>query len=375
MSEQTNNVQTSEEINQNSTTTTTNQEATPPKPLSPYEQDIKTLQEAFPDIDKEVIDVIYSNQNNNLNATFDTLLSMSNPNYQPSNVNTTNNISQQEQDNEALARQLAEQFEEEQRILEQRQQQQQQQQQQNQPTFNLQEELPIIKERVIEAGNVAKKKFMNFYNSFMEQGANNSDDHQQQNNQNNTATSSSIRGDGLVNDMRGLRVSDKSVNPPIKQHEKPTTITPEQQMLDDEAFARRLALEDAQLERLAAQRQQAQHQQQQSPLLQQHSPQPFSRPITHSMISQHEDDNDEDQLVTLTAPNHDIKSEKRKSEESAYVIKDEDDDDDLLLVDEHDTNINDLSSSSNNNDKTDLKKEKLNNENQAQDKKEENIYD
>ncbi|KAI9299406.1 hypothetical protein BJ944DRAFT_292366 [Cunninghamella echinulata] len=180
--------------------------------------------------------------------------------------------------------------------------------------------------------------------------------------------------------MRGLRVSDIPVNPPMKQHDKPTTITPEQQMLDDEAFARRLALEDAQLERLAAQRQQVQQQQQQSPLLQQHSPKPFSRPITHSMISQHEDDNDEGQLVTLTAPNHDIKSEKRESEESAYVIKDEDDDDDLLLVDEHDTNINDLSSSSsnnnnNNNSKTDLNKKKLNNENQVQDKKEENIYD
>ncbi|KAI9299645.1 hypothetical protein BJ944DRAFT_244989 [Cunninghamella echinulata] len=85
MSEQTNNVQTSEETNQIPTSTATNQEATPPKPLSPYEQDIKTLQEAFPDIDKEVIDVIYSSQNNNLDATFDTLLSMSDPNYQPSN--------------------------------------------------------------------------------------------------------------------------------------------------------------------------------------------------------------------------------------------------------------------------------------------------
>ncbi|CAO3611051.1 unnamed protein product [Cunninghamella blakesleeana] len=308
---------------------------------------------------------------------------MSNPNYQPTNVDTSNNTSQQEQDDEALARQLAEQYDEEQRVLQQRQQQQQQQ-----PTFNLQEELPVIKEKVIEAGNIAKKKIMNFYNSFMEQGANNSDINSYQNNQSNAAPSGPLRNDGLVNDMRGLRVSDISVNQPIQQHGKHVTTTSEQQLFDDEAFARRLALEDAQLERLAAQRQQAQQQAQpqaqpqQSPLLQQHSPQPFSRPISHSMISQHEDDNDEDQEVTLTAPNHDAKPETKDGKENqkgAYVIKDDDDDDDdLLLVNEHDTNINNLSNNSNNsnnnnNTNTELKKTML--VNGEEEKKEENLYD
>jgi hypothetical protein len=62
----------------------------------------------------------------------------------------------------------------------------------------------------------AKKKIMGFYNSFMDQ----------------SSSSSPQTAETMTNDMRGLRLDS---NP---------------QMDDDAAFARRLAMEDAQLERL-----------------------------------------------------------------------------------------------------------------------------
>ncbi|KAI8093713.1 uncharacterized protein BX664DRAFT_330386 [Halteromyces radiatus] len=213
-------------------------------PISPHQQAINTLQEAFPSVELQVIEAIFESQHNNLDATFDILLGMSDPSYKSSAPTITNDDDrlaqeQQEKDDELLARQLAQEYDQQ-----QQRQQRQQPRSENESTFSsIQEELPVIKERVIEAGNVAKKKIMDFYNSFMDQSSsnNNANNSQQPYQQQQYQEKKS-----LSDDMRGLRLSTSPSQYLVQ------TSTSDQQMEDDAAFARRLAMEDAHLERLAA---------------------------------------------------------------------------------------------------------------------------
>lgn len=73
---------TSNEVTNNNTSPTTaatNITTTAPITLSP---NVITLKEAFPDIDVEIIEVILQNHQNNVEASFESLLNMSDPNYQ-----------------------------------------------------------------------------------------------------------------------------------------------------------------------------------------------------------------------------------------------------------------------------------------------------
>ncbi|KAI8329667.1 hypothetical protein BC941DRAFT_442514 [Chlamydoabsidia padenii] len=230
--------------------------ASPPQKFSHHQQTITTLQEAFPSVESSVIEAVLENQHGNVESSFEVLLGMSDPDYQAPTDDDRYALEQQEKEDALLAKQLAQEYNKHQ----QRQQRQQQQQDNTGNTDSVfsgfQEELPVIKERVIEVGNAAKKKIMGFYNSFMEQGSSTNPNNHNSNYYNNN----NRYQDGLTNDMRGLRLSSDSNLTPGR------TSTHEQQLDDDAAFARRLAMEDAHLERLSAQRlKQQQQQQQQEP--------------------------------------------------------------------------------------------------------------
>ncbi|KAI8369498.1 uncharacterized protein BYT42DRAFT_617512 [Radiomyces spectabilis] len=221
-------------------------------------ENTRTLKEAFPDVDVEVIDAILESQGGRLEPSFEALLTMSDPNYKPDttpppaqqthpapttgdendpnvppmpprphNQTTSNDSSyaywQQQQPtqpgqtqtisveeqmrmDEEYAKQLA--LEDEQaRVQRHRQRQQPAQPTQEEPLFNFQEELPIIKERVIEAGNAAKKKVMDLYNQFKQSRANSSGS-------SIPTTNAQYRDEGddlLTGDMSALRLSDHDV--------------------------------------------------------------------------------------------------------------------------------------------------------------------
>ncbi|KAI9306767.1 hypothetical protein BJ944DRAFT_41350 [Cunninghamella echinulata] len=199
------------------TTTTTNTTTAPPLTLSP---NVITLKEAFPDIDVEIIEVVLQNHQNNVEASFESLLHISDPNYQSPPPPSQQQQQQQQQPTVTSSQQygsndpsappkpprpgqpispeeqlrLDEEFakrlaleDERQRIYDhqlrqqrqqQSQQQHQQQQQEDKDGFDefikeIQDEIPVIKEKVIEAGNVAKKKVLDMYNQFKASRANN----------------------------------------------------------------------------------------------------------------------------------------------------------------------------------------------------------
>ena len=52
--------------------------------LSHLPENVRILKEAFPDIDVEVIEAILQTQGNSIDGAFESLLGMSDPNYQPS---------------------------------------------------------------------------------------------------------------------------------------------------------------------------------------------------------------------------------------------------------------------------------------------------
>ncbi|ORX56857.1 hypothetical protein DM01DRAFT_1334416 [Hesseltinella vesiculosa] len=109
---------------------------------------VKTLRDAFPDLDVDIIKAILATHDGNVELSFEALLAMSDPDYQttPGANDDLLAKSQQEKDDELLARQLAQEYDQQLR------QQDQQRHQDSGPAFNFQEELPVIKERVIEAG-------------------------------------------------------------------------------------------------------------------------------------------------------------------------------------------------------------------------------
>ncbi|KAI8371927.1 hypothetical protein EDC96DRAFT_500918 [Choanephora cucurbitarum] len=215
-----------------------------PEPTGP----LKTLKDAFPDLDLDIIQTILASQDNRLDAAFEVLLGMSDPSYKPE-PGQLEGLTQMQQD-EAYARQLSREA--------YGQPTQDNSNRNNEPLFNFQEELPVIKEKVIEAGIAAKNKLVNLYNQFMEGPS----ELQQQQQQQQTSTRQS---NSLEDNMNNLRLSDnQNANVdlyggegrmPVRSHyEQPnaqpknTTSTPKDQLLSDEEFARRLAREDSELD-------------------------------------------------------------------------------------------------------------------------------
>ncbi|KAG2223599.1 hypothetical protein INT45_001681, partial [Circinella minor] len=353
---------------------------------------VRTLKEAFPETDVEVIEAILATQGNSVERSFEALLGMSDPNYKPEeqprsqqhgliNVNddtptpdmpprptsdretTTQapygywqqtqqpqeprSVEEQMRMDEEFARQLALQ-DERSRVQQYRQQQQQQQQEDDQPLFNFQEDLPIIKERVIEAGNVAKKKVMDLYNQFKasREGAVGSPN-QGASSQMPTTTNAQYRGlpsdegdDLLAGDVSALRLSDNDV---YAQTTRPTSgqqrggvihVNPalggqnqnvhvDQQIRADEELARRLAQEDQFWE--------SSRENSTPPQMPPRRSTPSTSPIAGN-------EELEGESVTLTAPPSaqspaTKKSEERTEERRSYVIQDEDDSDEDDLVD------------------------------------------
>ncbi|KAI9475603.1 MAG: hypothetical protein EXX96DRAFT_573926 [Benjaminiella poitrasii] len=232
----------------NSQTPDNQQQELPPK--------VKTLKDAFPDLDVDVIETILESQNGNLDSTFEVLLGMSDPTYKP-NPQESASLNQLREDEE-YARRLAREGDAHfpQNNGDANVNLQQQQQQLQQPLFNFQEELPMIKEKVIEVGTAAKNKIMNLYNQFMAPGP------EQQG-------TSSLRNESIETGMNNLNLSDdaqrqnappsqvttrRSVdlyewNGQTKAPQQPAlerkTSTSVEQLLSDEEFARQLAREDA----------------------------------------------------------------------------------------------------------------------------------
>ncbi|KAI8065367.1 uncharacterized protein B0P05DRAFT_215063 [Gilbertella persicaria] len=176
---------------------------------------LKTLKDAFPDLDIEIIQTILDSQGGNLDSAFEVLLGMSDPSYKPE-PGQVDNASQLQQD-EAYARQLA-------REGDAHYPQNNNVNRDNEPLFNFQE-LPMIKEKVIEAGTAAKNKIMNLYNQFMASTS----EQPREPNRNNTRLADN-------NDV-DLYGSDPTLNVP-----RHTTSTPKEQLRSDEDFARQLAL-------------------------------------------------------------------------------------------------------------------------------------
>ncbi|KAI9245573.1 hypothetical protein BY458DRAFT_528672 [Sporodiniella umbellata] len=210
---------------------------------------VKILKDAFPDLEVDLIETILESQGGNLDAAFEVLLGMSDPSYKPEPTND------QLREDEAYARRLA-------RESQPRQNSSSQDRPNDQnPLFNFQEELPVIKEKVIEAGNAAKNKIMSFYNQLMASPDNN----QQASNsnaQNSNLLETKMGGLNLMDNSTQNRTENKrsvdlyewdgrATNNTAKERNINTS-TPQDQLLSDEQFARQLAKEDADMAAAAA---------------------------------------------------------------------------------------------------------------------------
>ncbi|CAO3699347.1 unnamed protein product [Rhizopus stolonifer] len=267
---------------------------------------VRILKEAFPDIDTDVIEAILQSQNDNVDRSFELLLGMSDPQYQPTpppmppRPQTDNapyaywqqhegtTADDQFHRDEEYAKQLA--LEDERKARQRQQQRREQDKDEDDSIFNFQgtiehmfmsyklntsfflEELPIIKEKVKEAGNAAKRKMLDFYNQLK---ASRNDNHF---GSSNTTASSSIPatnaqykglsddGDDLLSgDVSALHLSDYDVytktNTMLKSNNNEKrddiihvnsppenltvhTSTSDAQLKADEDFARQLAEEE-----------------------------------------------------------------------------------------------------------------------------------
>jgi len=212
-----------------------------------YEQALASLKEAFPTVDPVVVEAILDSHNGQAEACFEPLLRISDPSYKPDPpqrrpsqpvpsdqpAQTTPEPQQPEEPlspeeqmrrDEEFARQLALEDERERvRLYRQQQQRGQNQQQQRRPSApervnsqgmlsSFEQEIPVIKERMIEAGTAAKNKMMQWYNQMKESS-------QQSSNQNTMPpTNAQYRGlsrddrdDLLSGDMSALHLSENDV--------------------------------------------------------------------------------------------------------------------------------------------------------------------
>ncbi|CEI95476.1 hypothetical protein RMCBS344292_09661 [Rhizopus microsporus] len=249
------------QVLQETTTDNTQQQQQQPTPVE-LKGPVKTLKDAFPDLDVDVIETILDSQGGNLDAAFEILLGMSDPSYKPEPSQ------EQMRQDEAYARQLA-------REGDAHYPQDTTARANSQgPAFNLQEELPVIKEKMIEAGTAAKNKIVNFYNQFMA-GSNSSNNNS--NNNQRTARTTHGNNDLLETRMGSLSLMDDQPQRPSPNNnnnnrggsvdlyewdgrtshaatQKNVTSTPNEQLMSDEEFARRIAREEAELAAAAANR-------------------------------------------------------------------------------------------------------------------------
>ncbi|KAI8364824.1 hypothetical protein EDC96DRAFT_443965 [Choanephora cucurbitarum] len=381
-------------------------EATAPPLSPPLKGNVDILKEAFPETDTEVIEAVLQAQNDNIESSFEMLLGMSDPSYKateatplmpprPQNEapyaywqrqeqqHTEQPISVEEQMrlDEAYAKQL---FEEDRRHSEQRRQQQHQNQQYNNRNneedslFNFQEELPIIKEKMKEAGNAAKKKVLDFYNQLKANTQKNMGSYQQDSAGNSSmpTTNAQYRGlpsddgdDLLTGDISALHLSDYDVyaqtgqrqrqfeekkyrnsqleehdanilhvNPPVTETDhlptKIQTSTPDIQLKADEDFARQLAEEEQQQMRERRSRQSSANNDLTTPV---YNKKPASPTVVIAPRSPLElGDSDYEDVGLTAAPSRPItsgnqrESDKNKNSDTLvpYIIGDDDDDDD-----------------------------------------------
>ncbi|KAG2194612.1 hypothetical protein INT46_009598 [Mucor plumbeus] len=391
-------------------------------------ENVRILKEAFPDTDVEVIEAVLQTQNDNLESTFEILLGMSDPNYSVPSVpapeshpvaeeappmpprprsrqNSSDapyaywerqaqpkptSVEEQLRMDEELAKRLA--MEDERNSQQRRRPTQQPQRQRtqsqendddNDSLFNLQEELPIIKEKMKEAGNAAKKKMLDLYNQFKA----NTQKNNPQNQNENVATSSmpttnaQYRGlpsddgdDLLTGDISALHLSDYDVyaktggkprksndyqhmntrgddiiyvNPPVGSPTQNTkfkaqTSTSDAQLKADEDFARQLAEEE---------QNEARRSRNSSVAIEDntlHTPQmPSRKPVSPTVVIaprsplEFEGDSDYEDIGLTAAPSnatikHNNDTTNSNLEESSsvpYVIGDDDDSDSDDLVD------------------------------------------
>ncbi|RCI02940.1 ubiquitin-binding protein cue5 [Rhizopus stolonifer] len=331
--------------------------ATEAPPLNPHlSGNVSILKEAFPETDIEVIEAVLQTTHENLERSFEILLSMSDPNVKteetppmpprPNNRAPYAYFEQQEprsvedqlRMDEAYARQLLEQ--DEPRRLPPRRNEEQEED----SIFNFQEELPIIKEKMKEAGNAAKKKMMDLYHQF--KANTQKQPTEQVAGPSMPTTNAQYRGlpsddgdDLLTGDISALHLSDydvytqterrqraqsgAKVNPPLDRPQIQTS-TSDAQLKADEDFARQLAQEEEQqLEQEARRSRQTSAQDDlQAP------PMPARKPVSPTVVIAPRsplemDDSDYEGLTAATS-----NKQTEENNNVPYVIGDDDDDDD-----------------------------------------------
>ncbi|KAH8556105.1 hypothetical protein BGW37DRAFT_458 [Umbelopsis sp. PMI_123] len=210
-----------------------------------YEQALQSLKEAFPTVDPVVIEAILDSHRGQADQCFEPLLRISDPSYKPappqrrqsqtaSSEESTRIEESSEQDpqqeltpeeqmrkDEEFARQLALEDERERVRLYQRQQQQKQGGNQRSPPperdnsqsmlSSFEQELPVIKERMIEAGTAAKNKMMQWYNQMKENSQQNSQNTIPPTNARYRGLSRDEHDDLLSGDMSALHLSENDV--------------------------------------------------------------------------------------------------------------------------------------------------------------------
>jgi hypothetical protein len=149
---------------------------------------LNTLKGMFPDVDPEVCEAVFDANKANLEQSINTLLGISDPNFKSEEANPvqgetgySSSTREQIERDEELARSLAAEadrqfYAENPQYDAQRQRQhgqqpppQQQQQQSSFPDFS--EELPVIKEKIVQAVDTTKKKAKEWYDKFKQQTA------------------------------------------------------------------------------------------------------------------------------------------------------------------------------------------------------------
>ncbi|KAI7869747.1 hypothetical protein BDF14DRAFT_1780419 [Spinellus fusiger] len=267
---------------------------------------VKTLKEAFPTLDVDIIEAILESQNNILDSAFEVLLGMTDPDYTPEAAPQTPSASSPLLSTGSPAPITADSTDTtasvKEQLLSQRQQQQQQQQRttEEQPFFNFQEELPVIKEKVIEAGLAAKKKMVDFYHQvkaaaqspegLMDPGSPSAQRHYS----NSTREKeTSMYGSNVDAYKRSATARFSS------------TLALEEQMRKDEEFARQLAAQEEFWERKMSSRRENEN-----------STHPSSPSHFHSTNEETQED-----TVTFTTPEN--TTQKKQSPMQAYVIEDD----------------------------------------------------
>ncbi|KAI9278160.1 hypothetical protein BC943DRAFT_383725 [Umbelopsis sp. AD052] len=210
-----------------------------------YEQALQSLKEAFPTVDPVVVEAILDSHRGNADQCFEPLLRISDPSYKPDppqrrpsqplpteQTARTQEAPKQEapaeltpeeqmRRDEDFARQLALEDERERVRLYQRQQQQQQRGNQRPPgperdnsqgmLSSFEQELPVIKERMMEAGTAAKNKMMQWYNQMKETSQQSSQNTMPPTNARYRGLSRDEHDDLLSGDMSALHLSENDV--------------------------------------------------------------------------------------------------------------------------------------------------------------------